>query len=80
MSTKSLLDVKLNAGIMSPSQCPSVFCFGRMAVQLQVDSAEASKDSALQAPLTDVANVVMEHNFLTCGVVCTTHPQVLWIA
>jgi len=64
---------------MSPSQCPSVFCFGRMAVTLQVDSTEAGKDGALQALLTNVASVAMEYNFPVCGVVRTTHSQVLWI-
>lgn len=33
--------MRLNAGIIRPSGCPSVFQFGGIAVILQVDSAEA---------------------------------------
>lgn len=76
MSTKSLLDGRLNA---SPSQCPSVFHFGRKAVIVQVSSEVSGRGSALQDLLTDIANAVMKYSFPTCGVLYTSHTQFLWI-
>lgn len=63
MSTRFLPGGRLNASIMSPSQCLSVFCFGRRTVILKGDSAEAGNGSALQDQLPSIANAVMEYSF-----------------